>query len=322
MISEQKVIGVDVGGTKIAAGLVSAEGKIVSSVRRLTDVSSPEATLDSISKSIFTLIEKTNLDIHELGSIGFGIPGLVDRHAGIGIASVNLGWKNVQVRSGLESRLGVRCVIENDVRVGALGELRYGAAKGFNNFVYLNIGTGISAVVILDGVFYSGVNGIAGEIGHVVIDPGGPLCKCGGKGCFEAIASGPAISQRAIEKIRNGKSSMLSSDGLSQLNTITPEEIFFAAEQKDGLALEVINEVGGFIAHALEYLVLAYDPQLIVIGGSICLKSKILNQRVSQKLQELSDQSWVFAKAYRKGLIRLSKLGNNAGVFGAAALVS
>jgi glucokinase len=322
MISDQKVIGVDVGGTKIAAGLVSAEGKIVSAVRRLTDVSSPEATLDSISRSIFSLTEKLKLDIHELGPIGFGIPGLVDRNSGIGIASVNLGWKNVKVRSGLESRLGVRCVIENDVRAGALGELRFGTAKGYKNFVYLNIGTGISAVVILDGAFYSGVNGIAGEIGHAVIDPGGPLCKCGGQGCFEAIASGPAIAQRAIKKIRNGKSSMLSLDGQGPLNTITPEEIFIAAEQKDGLALEVINEVGGFIAHALEYLVLAYDPQIIVIGGSICLKSKILNRIISQKLQELSDQSWVFAKAYRKGLIRLSTLGNNAGVFGAAALVS
>jgi glucokinase len=311
-----------VGGTKIAACLVDLEGNILSSIRRPTDITKADATLDSIASSVKELMAANHLDYKNIDAIGFGIPGLVDAKKGIGIASVNLGWKNVAVRAGLEARLGIRCAIDNDVRAGAMGEARFGAAKGLKNLVYLNVGTGISAVILLDGKFFMGTRGLAGEIGHAVLVPDGPECKCGGRGCFEAVASGPGIAERALGKIKNGQDSILAPQGWSLSLSLTAENVFAAAVQHDRVAIETLEEIGRLMAYSLQYLALAYDPEAIVIGGSVVLSSPLLFKSIQQMLHELGNSSWVFGKAYVKDLVRLSTLGNNAGVLGAAALVA
>ena len=316
------MIGIDVGGTKIAACLVDPQGRITSSIRRSTDVTSPDATLNSIASAAKELIAMNNIDHHRIDAIGFGIPGLVDSAKGIGIASVNLNWENIPVRAGLEARLGVRCVIDNDVRAGAMGEAYFGAAKGLRNMVYLNIGTGISAVILLDCRFFMGVNGLAGEIGHAVLVPDGPLCKCGGQGCLEAVASGPAIAARALEKIRSGRDSVLSNQLIDSSLPLTAEKVFEAAALGDQVANETLAEVGTLMAYSLQYLALAYDPDVIVIGGGVVQGGSPLIIRIQEKLQQLANDSWVFRKVYTKDLVKLSSLGSDAGVFGAAALVA
>ena len=320
---QKQVIGADVGGTKIAASLVDMRGSVLSSVRRPTDLGGAEATLDSIADTVKELMAINGLDASGIDAIGFGIPGLVDAERGIGIASVNLGWRNVAVRSGLESRLGIRCAIDNDVRAGALGEARFGAARGLGNWVYLNIGTGISAVIWLEGKVFTGVRGLAGEIGHAVLVPDGPRCKCGGRGCFEAVAAGPAIAERALEKIRRGRASLLAPPGSGPLpDTLTAEAVFGYAALGDSVAVETLKEVGTLTAYALEYLALAYDPDLIVIGGSVVAGSPLLFEVIQNELRELRDTSWVFGRSNSKDLVILSALGNDAGVIGAAALVA
>jgi glucokinase len=319
---QKQIIGIDVGGTKIAACLVDLQGKILSTIRRPTDVTKPDATLDSIASSVKELMDANQLDSKSIDAIGFGIPGLVDAEKGIGIASVNLGWKNIAVRAGLEARLGIHCVIDNDVRAGAIGEARFGAAKGLKNYVYLNVGTGISAVILLDRKIFLGTHGLAGEIGHAVLVPEGRECKCGGRGCFEAVASGPGIAEKALGKIKNGQDSILAPQGWSHSPSLTAENVFAAALQRDRIAMETLEEIGKLMAYSLQYLALAYDPEAIIIGGSVVLSSPLLFQIIQQKLQELADSSWVFGKAYSKDLVRLSTLGNNAGVLGAAALVA
>ncbi len=317
------MIGTDVGGTKIAVSLVDSNGNILGSIRRPTDVSNPDATLDSIAKAVHELVESLKLDLSNFEALGFGIPGLVDADRGIGIASVNLGWQNVPVQAGLESRLGIRCLIDNDVRIGALGEARFGVAKGLRNLVYLNIGTGVSVVILINGKFLMGVHGLAGEIGHAVLIPDGPMCKCGGKGCLEAVVSGPGIADRALEKIKSGQSSiMISTEAINSSLQLTAEQVFDAASKNDEVALTTLVETSELLAYSLEYIALAYDPDMIVIGGSVGLKSPFLFYKVQRKLQELADSSWVFGKVYSKDLVKLSTLGNNAGVLGAAALVS
>jgi len=273
---QKPLIGIDVGGTKIAAAIVDRQGKILASLRRPTNVTNPESTLDSIAKTAIELIDTNHMDLKEIEAIGFGIPGLVDAEKGIGIASVNLGWENVPVRAGLESRLGTRCVIENDVRTGAIGEARFGAGKGLNYIVYLNIGTGISATIILDGKIFMGVHGLAGEIGHAVQEPGGLPCKCGGYGCLEAVAAGPGIAARALEKIKIGRTSILSPFSSELSQAITARQVFEAAIKGDPVACETLSEVGTLTAHALQYLALAYDPDVIVIGGGVVQSSEIL----------------------------------------------
>jgi glucokinase len=319
----ENMLGIDVGGTKIAAGLVDPAGNVLHSLRRETVVGDPDATLDCIAAAARDLISASGTDPQGIHAIGFGIPGLVDPEKGIGIASVNLGWRDVPVRRGLEARLKVRCEVDNDVRAGALGEARFGAARGLEEWVYVNIGTGISAVILLHGSFLMGARGLAGEIGHAVLVPDGPECKCGGRGCFEAVASGPGIAERALAKIKSGRASTLVPDD-STLHpaSLDADAVFGAAEQGDAVAVETLEEVGKLVAYALEHIALAYDPEKIVIGGSVMLRSGALFGVVMEKLRELSHESWVFGRTYSDGLVELSTLGNNAGVLGAAALVA
>ncbi len=319
----KKIIGTDVGGTKIAACLVNPDGKVLSTARRPTELGNAEATLDGIADTVKELMQANHLDAKEIDAIGFGIPGLVDAESGIGIASVNLGWRNVRVRLGLESRLGIRCAIDNDVRAGALGEARFGAARGLKDWVYLNIGTGISAVVWLQGKLLMGVRGLAGEIGHAVLIPDGPRCKCGGHGCFEAVASGPAIAERALAKIRGGRASMLAPKGpAAPPDHLSAEEVFGYAALEDSVAVETLEEIGGLMAYELQQIALAYDPELIVIGGGVVAGSPLLIHTIQDRLRELAESSWVFGRWYSKDMVRPSALGDNAGVLGAAALVA
>ena len=317
------MLGVDVGGTKIAAALVDPAGNVLHSLRRETVLGSPDATLDGIAAAARDLMAASGTDPQGVHAIGFGIPGLVDPEKGIGIASVNLGWRDVPVRKGLEARLKVACEVDNDVRAGALGEARFGAARGLQEWVYVNIGTGISAVILLHGRFLMGARGLAGEIGHAVLEPDGPMCKCGGRGCFEAVASGPGIAERALAKIKSGRDSILvRADSTFPPASLDPEAVFGAAERGDAVAVETLEEVGKLVAYALEHIALAYDPEKIVIGGSIMLSSAVLFGVAREKLHELSRASWVFGRTYSNELVVLSALGNNAGVLGAAALVA
>lgn len=273
-------IGVDVGGTKVAVGLVSPSGEIIASMIGETDTSCPKATLDCIADLVLNFINLESIDLNAMDAIDFGIPGLVDPEKGIGIASVNLNWQNVPVRDELTKRLHKPCIIDNDVRTGAIGEGIYGHAKNSNNYVYLNVGTGVSAVIINERKVFKGENGLAGEIGHAIIDPRGPVCKCGGRGCLEAVVSGPAI------------------------------------------AIETLHEVGDAITYALQYLALAFDPELIILAGGVFLGGNILTNYIQKQLHTLAKYSWVFSSIYRPDLVRNSALGANAGLLGAAALVT
>jgi glucokinase len=320
-IIQQPIIGIDVGGTKIACGIVEMNGNIISSIQRPTIVTSSEATLDCIADLVKELLTINDLYHEAVVAIGFGIPGFMDAENGIGISSVNLNWINVPVKTELEHRLGVQCVIENDVRAGAMGEIRFGVGKGLQNLVYLNIGTGVSAAIITEGKIFTGVNGLAGEIGHAIQVPNGPICKCGGVGCLEAVVSGPAIATRAQGKINSGRKSILSDAYLDFPQLLTTQKVFEAEAIDDPVARETLIEVGILIANALQYLTLAYDPSMIVIGGSVVQGSDHLFKFIQEHLEELATNSWVFRKVYKKDLIQLSSLGNFAGILGAAALV-
>lgn len=314
------VIGVDVGGTKISAALVNEEGQLQGYQARRTNLLSTEATLDSIADLILDVIKKANKKDNEIKGIGLGIPGLVDPERGIGIASVNLQWENVLVKDEIQKRVGIPCVIENDVKAAALGELRYGESKGLRDIVYLNIGTGVAAAIILNGKIFRGQNDMAGEIGHAVVDIHGPKCKCGGQGCLEAIVSGPAIIKRVQERIEFGQSSLLEKliNGKTEL---TPKEVYEAADAGDQVAAETVTEVTRFLANAIQFLALAYDPQRIVLGGGVVYSTPLFFEYLMGVIQQLSQESWVFRHLLTPNFITITKLGNYTGILGAAALV-
>jgi glucokinase len=319
---DSMVVGVDVGGTKIAAALVDVKGSLHGRVRCPTDVHSSEATLDSIAQAVGKAIAEGGVSPGEVHALGVGIPGLVDPIRGIGVASVNLNWRDVPVKAGLEARLGISCIIENDVKAAALGEARFGAGKGLESLIYLNIGTGIAMAVILENKIYRGSKGMAGEIGHMVIEPDGPLCKCGARGCFEAHASGPAILSRAQQKIQAGRLSILTQDQRVKPPVLTTEDVFHAAAQGDELALETVGEVGENVAFVIQLLALAYAPQRIVLGGGVLSAGQGLLRPVMQSLERLAAQNWVFRELFTPDFVQITKLGDDSGVLGAAALVT
>jgi glucokinase len=322
MNSHGFVIGVDVGGTKIAAGLVDSEGRIFNPIRKPTNTSSPEASIQSIASVVDTVIVQSGVERKIIQGVGLGIPGLVDPVLGVGIASVNLQWRDVPVKAQLEEMLDISCTIENDVRAAAMGEACYGAGQGVKNLIYISIGTGIACGIILEGKLLHGSNGLAGEIGHAMIDIYGPLCKCGGYGCFEALAAGPAIATTAISKMQFYQDNLLLELCEKKIETLTSEMVFQAAEQGDPLAKETLDIIGSYVAFVLQFLILAYDPQLVVLGGGVPLTGNLFFEPVLKRLQKRAAESWVLAKALKPGLVQLTSLGENIGILGAAALVS
>lgn len=319
--SHRFVIGVDVGGTKVAAGLVDSEGQIHNPIRKPTNTSSPKATIKSIASIVESIIVESGVDRQSIRGVGLGIPGLVDPKLGIGLASVNLQWRDVPVKAQLEDLLDIPCVIENDVRAAAMGEACYGAVQGVKNLIYLSIGTGIACGIILEGKLYHGANGIAGEIGHAMIDFNGPPCKCGGNGCFEALAAGPAIAATAMAKIQFYQDSLLMALCERKIESLTSQMVFQAADQGDPLAKETLYTISSFIAFVLQFLILAYDPQRVVLGGGVPMAGNLLLEPVLKRLQNRAAESWVLAKALKPGLVQLTTLGENIGILGAAALV-
>jgi glucokinase len=315
---QSAVVGVDVGGTKVLASLVDGMGSILGRVCRPTIVDSPEATLDGIAGTVEQAIRESGVSRQLVRAVGLGIPGLIDPVRGIGLASVNLNWRDVPVKAELEARLGLPCAIENDVKVAALGEARYGAGKGLENLVFLVIGTGIAAGIVLDDKVYRGPTGMAGEIGHAMIERDGPPCKCGGYGCFEALASGPAIAARAARKLQSGRTSLLAKAG----GGLTAEDVFQAAAMGDALAQETADEVGEYVAFAIQFLALAYDPRVVVLGGGVPQAGKPFLEPVLRALERQAKQNWVFRELYRPGFLQVSRLGSDIGVLGAAALVA
>lgn len=263
------------------------------------------------------MIEEAGLLPTDIYAVGLGIPGLVDPVRGVGIASVNLNWRNVPVRAELQERLGLPCFIENDVKAAALGEARYGAGRGLDSLVFLIIGTGIAASVVQNHTILRGSHGIAGEIGHAIIEPDGPVCKCGGRGCFEALASGPAIAARAVAKLQAGGSSPLAS-----LPEITAEDVFEAAAGGDPLALQTIREVAAYVAFVVQFLALAYDPQVIVLGGGISLTGNLFFDPIRHALEKQARENWVFREMYSPELVQVTRMGADIAVIGAAALAA
>jgi len=317
---DRLIVGVDVGGTKIAAAGVDGQGNIRGRVHSPTDVSSPEMTVRSIAEAIEAAIAASGTSRSGIAAIGLGIPGKVDPERGVGILSVNLGWRNVPVKALLEEDLGIPCFMENDVKVAALGESRYGAGKGLRNMAYLTIGTGIGAGVIIEGKIYRGSTGMAGEIGHTIIERNGPRCKCGTRGCLEAVAAGPAIAALAISAIEAGSETSLRETAEANKGLVNAEMVCQAAIQGDSVAREIFEEIGTYIGLGVHMLIMLYDSELVVLGGGVTEAGDLLLNPVRRELKRLATWSYLAKEMLKPEMVRLTALGRDVGILGAAAL--
>jgi glucokinase len=241
-----RVVGVDVGGTKIAAALVTRDGSIEGRVEQPTDVSSEEALLLQLD----AIVEEVRSG--DVAALGFGIPSRIDQRRGRAVASVNVPLMNVDFRDRMRAQHGLPVSIDNDANAAAIAEWRTGAAQGARDVVMLTLGTGVGGGLILDGKPYRGATGSGAELGHVVVELDGPQCRCGGRGHLESFATGIAADELAREHIGPGSDA---------------HDLVRRAAAGEAAALKVLARVGRYLGAAIASLVNALEPELVVIGG-------------------------------------------------------
>jgi glucokinase len=317
-MTNELIVGVDIGGTKTAILVVEPDGGV--RVRHLapTAVGAPNRAADSIASLVQAALDEASATPDDVAALGVGVPGRVDRETGHVTLAVNLDWHDLPLGPRLEARLGIPTVVENDVRAAALGLHRRRLFGPVESLAFLAIGTGISAGVVLDGQLHRGSLGLAGEIGHVVIDSAGPRCACGNRGCFEAVAAGPAIVTRTKagwKALRNGRPA-----DEAERTLAGAESVFSAAAAGDALARDVLESSGKAVAWGIHLLALAYDVERIVIGGGVSHAGDAFIAPVRRELDRYRAESPLAAEILRPDLVDFLPPGADAGAWGAVTI--
>jgi glucokinase len=309
------ILGVDIGGTKVAVGIVDSNGRILEQGRKpMVANGTPQAGLDAVTSTIDSMMSTGP----EIGSIGICAPGPLDPKSGIVLNPPNVPcWRNFSLASEISAKYKVPVKIDNDANAAALAETRWGAARGFHYVFYATIGTGIGTGIVLDGAIYHGNTGSAAEGGHVSIDYRGPLCNCGKRGCIEVLASGPAIGARARAKAEAEPSRASALLDLAQGNIagITSETVARAFAANDSMAREILAETTELLTCWLGNIVDLLDPDVIVIGGGVAAILKPFFAVISKTLP-----SWCVNPHASQIPLRMAHYGADAGIAGGAAL--
>ncbi|WP_420641121.1 ROK family protein [Candidatus Leptofilum sp.] len=303
-------VGLDVGATKTAVLVTDAEGFALADLTQPTQASSPQVLLNSLSDAIHAALAKANATPPHIRRIGLGVPGQVDPATGIVHLAVNLNLQMYPLGQALGVRFKSPITLENDVRTAAIGAFKQlYAAEPVQNMVYLSVGTGIAAGVILNGRLYRGHNGLAGEIGHIVVAPGGALCNCGLRGCLETIVSGPAILRQfaQIEPAASKKA-------------YTAGDIYQLAAAGNGAAQTVVQNVSHYLAQAIHRLLMLYDVEKVVLGGGVSHNGAAFFQPILQELTLLRRQSRLADSVLREEKLYLLPANFNPGTWGAVQL--
>ena len=317
-MEEHVFVGVDVGGTKVAAGLVDANGEIGVQARvPMISNASAEEGLSAVLQAIAQILPSEafpNRD-PQVSGIGICAPGPLDPKTGIILNPPNVPcWRNFPLAEEVRKVYRVPVRVDNDANAAALAEARWGAGRGYQSVFYATIGTGIGTGIIFDGRIFHGRTGAAGEGGHVSIDYRGPLCKCSKPGCIEAYASGTAIGKRARQKITaGGKSSMLELAG--SLDEVTGEIVGKAYAAGDPLATEILTETADMVALWLGNMIDVLDPHVIVIGGGAAALLQPFFERMRQRIPKLT----VNPRSSEVPIVS-SRYGADSGIAGGAAL--
>ncbi len=319
-MSEHKelILGVDLGGTKIATAIATAHGEILSRGYSPTPTQSGP---DAVISSIFTTIEKnlssSKVELSQLLGIGIAAAGIIDPDKGRVIFSPNLpGWNEVPLRDAVERKFGVSTYLGNDANLAALGEWRFGVKKKVDNLIYITVSTGIGGGIIADGKLYTGACGAAGEVGHMTIDVNGPRCNCGNVGCWESLASGTALAKEAVRQIAQGAHTSIVELVNGDVNKIDAKVVSVAARQGDELAKELISRLSYYFGVGLANLVNIFNPELILIGGGLAKMGDLLLKPAINVVEERA-----FKTPANSVKIKPALLGGDSGVLGAVALV-
>lgn len=310
-------IGIDVGGTKIAAGIVNEEGTVLQRcVSRNHAEQPPPVVISAIEDSFRELLTATGFVSTEIEAVGVGFPGNTNGQEGVVLACSNLpDWDHYPLRDELVKRLGVPVILDNDTNMGVMGEHRFGAGRGAANLCYVTVSTGLGMGVILDNRLYRGHIGSAGELGHVVIELNGALCGCGKYGCLMAYASGIAVSRMAHEKIDSGAKTKLTELIPAGGRRIPTEVVLGAAEVGDAVAEEILHTTAKYCGIALSIVVQILNPERIVVGGGLTrIGARLWDVAEETMRQNIQPQLWESVQMVPW------ELGDDLGVLGAAAI--
>ena len=307
----------DIGATSIDVALADATGRLLAHAGESADVASgPEVILGRVDLLFERLLAEHEAP-GELWGLGIGVPGPVEFRTGVPISPpIMPGWEGNPVRQRFADRHRVPVWVDNDVNIMALGEWRDGVAQGRQDFIFVKVGTGIGSGIVSNGLLHRGAQGSAGDIGHIQVVGGtGELCRCGKVDCLEALAAGAAIARDGMELARTGQSERLARI-LDERGAITAREVIRAARVGDGSALRLLNHSATLVGQALAGLANFFNPSVIVLGGGVARAGDAYLATIRQVIYARST-----ALATRELLVQLSRLGNRAGVIGAASMV-
>lgn len=311
------IIGIDVGGTTIKFALFKRGKIIFRDLLRTKGLRNSSALIDAIVEKVQWICAQNGLRISSLAGIGIGLPGMVNYKSGVVHRLTNIpGWKNVGLKNILQRRLGIKAQIDNDVNLMGLGEVIFGAGRGFKNVVCMTLGTGVGGALIIDGELYRGSTSSAGEIGHIPINEYGPKCNCGGSGCLEKYVGNKAIVDEALRHIKKGRRTLITKLTGNNVSLITPKIITDASRRGDKFSLQVWTNIGIHIGIALAGVANVFNPDAVVIGGGVSKAGRALFDSIRATIKRR-------AMSPAKDNIKIikSELGDDAGVFGAMQLI-
>jgi glucokinase-like ROK family protein len=312
------VIGIDIGATSLEIALADVNGSILRRVMEPADVRQPpEDLLGRCSVLILELAIAQGIQPEQILGIGVGVPGPVDFARGVLVAPPLMpDWENYPIRNFFKETFpSAFVVVDNDVNIMALGEQRSGDAANVDHFLVIKIGTGIGCGIMASRKIHRGSNGSAGDIGHICVDKQGPICRCGNRGCLEAMAAGPAIAEKAMQAVRDGKSELLRKMMEENQGVLTPEDVNAACREGDEAALEIIRASGQMIGDVLAELVNFFNPSHIFITGGIANFGNHLLIAIKRAVLRRS-----LPLATTNLAINFSRTGSDAGVLGAIML--
>ena len=314
-------LGIDLGGTKILAAVVDGNGGVVGMAKKKTK---SEIGADGVIKRILDTaaeaLSAAKVTMKSVTGVGIGAPGPVNYESGVVYSAANLtGWDNVPLAARLKKEWDVPVFADNDANMGALGEFTFGAGRGSRHMVGIFVGTGVGAGIVLDGKLHRGFRYGAGEVGHTIVLPHGPLCGCGKQGCVEALASRTAIERFIRLGLAEEKSPLIAQLLAAENNRFTSSIIAEALSANDPLMLEVVGQAQFYLGLLVANLVNVLDPEMIVFGGGVV---EALGDSFLQPVRDIARSYYLQQRDADRLLIVPAMLGDNAGVLGGAALVA
>ena len=312
------VVGIDIGGTKLAAVVADKDGNILQKVRKPTESEKgPQHTVRLLLGMVDEVLGLGELNRKDISGIGVSCGGPLDTKTGIIYSPPNLpGWDALPLKDMIESEFHIPTIIENDANASALAEARFGGGRGYDYVLYMTMSTGIGGGIVANGKIYHGANDSAGEVGHQILLPDGPLCGCGQYGCLEALCSGPSIARRAQEAIGDQPHTRILALAEGHLNRVRSEHVLQAAREGDALAMALVEETAYYMGWGIANLVNILNPQIVLLGTIAVAAGDLLLDPIRRTVAEMAMQ-----RPLEVVKIMPAELGDSIGDLAAISLV-